>query len=159
MNNGNPDVSTADSIFKRKLSILENPAAGAWKNAKKVVLLKYLSNFWRSLETPLINCIIHLELNWTKNCFVFYIVGETTFKITNTKLYIPIVTLSTEDNINLTKQLNDVFKRPVYWNECKTKIESRNLYNQNPTRFYLDASFQGVKRLFVLAFDRTDNGD
>ena len=47
----------------------------------------------------------------------------------------------------------------MYWNECKTKIESRNLYNQNPTRFYLDASFQGVKRLFVLAFDRTDNGD
>ena len=48
---------------------------------------------------------------------------DTTFKITNTKLYVSIVTLSTKDNVNPTKQLNERFKRPVYWNECKTKIE------------------------------------
>ena len=47
--------------------------------------------------------------------------GETTLKITNTKLYVPIVTLSTKDNVKLTKQLNEGFKRPVYWNEYKTK--------------------------------------
>ena len=161
MNNGNHNnISTADSVsFKYKSTILENPTAdGALKNAKIVVPLKYLSNFWRSLEMLFINCKIQLELNWTKNCVMSNFAGETTFKIRNTKLYVPIVTLSTEDNINLTKQLNKGFKRPVYWNEYKTKIESRNLHGQNPVRFYLDASFQGVKRLFVFTFDNNDNG-
>ena len=50
---------------------------------------------------------------------------EATFKITSTKLYVPIVTLSTEDNVYLTKQLNEGFKRPVYWNECKSEIETK----------------------------------
>ena len=58
----------------------------------------------------------------------------------------------------MTKKPNERFKRPVYWNEYKTKIESRNLKSQLPTRFCVDASFQGVKRLFVLAFDNADNG-
>ena len=70
---------------------------------------------------PLINCKIHLELNWTKYCVMFNIAGASTFKTRNTKLYVPIVTLSTKDNVNLTKQLNEGFKRPVYWNEYKTK--------------------------------------
>ena len=130
-----------------------------FKSVKIAVPLKYLSNFWRSLEMPLINCKIHLELNWTKNYVMSNIDGETTSKIANTKLYVPIVTLSTKDNVNLTKQLTEGIKRPVYWNEYKTKIESRNLNDQNPTRLYLDASFQGVKRLFVLAFHNTNNGD
>ena len=81
----------------------------------------------------MINCKIHLELNWTKNCVMSNIGGEKTFKITNTKLYVPIVTLSTKDNVNLAKQLNEGFKRPVYWNEYKTKIESGNLDNNNLT--------------------------
>ena len=89
---------------------------------------------------------------------MFSIAVETIFKITNTESYVPIVTLSTKDNENLAKQLNEGFKRPVYWNEYKTKIESKKLNNQNPTRFYLDASFQGVKRLLVLAFGNTNNG-
>ena len=85
---------------------------------------------------------------------------EATFKITSTKLNVPIVTLSTKDNlINLTKQLNEGFKRSMYWNEYKSKIETKNLDNDNITRFPLDASFQGINRLFVLAFDNTDNGD
>ena len=106
---------------------------------------------------PLINCKIHLELNWTKDC-VMSTIADTTFKITNTKLYVPIVTLSSKDNVKLVKLLEEGFKRPVYWNEYQTKIESRNLDNNNLTRFPLDASFQGVRRLFVLAFDNTDNG-
>ena len=91
-----------------------------------------MSNFWRSLEMPLINCKIYLELNLTKNCLMSNIAGATTFKITNAKLYVPIVTLSTKDNVNLTKQLNGGLIRPVYWNEYKRKIESRNLDNNNP---------------------------
>ena len=51
--------------------------------------------------------------------------GATTFKITGTKLYVPIVTLSTKDNVNLTKQLNEGFKRSVYWNEYKSKVETK----------------------------------
>ena len=69
---------------------------------------------------PLINSKIHLELSWTKDC-VMSIVTDTAFKRTSTKLYVPIVTLSTKDNVNLTKQLNEGFKRSVYWNEYKSK--------------------------------------
>ena len=65
--------------------------------------------------------------------------------------------MSTKDNVKLTKQLSERFKRTVSWNEYKTKINTRNLNNQNPTKFYLDAYFQGVKRFFVFAFNNTDN--
>ena len=105
----------------------------------------------------LINCKIHLELNWSKDC-VMSTIADTIFKITNTKLYVPIVTLSSKDNVKLAKLLEEGFKRSVYWNEYLTKIESRNLDNNNLTRFPLDAFFQGVRRLFVLAFDNIENG-
>ena len=82
-------------------------------------------------------------------------IADTTFKITNTKLYVPIATLSSKDNVKLVKLLEEGFKRPVYWNEYQTKIETRNLDNNNLTRFPLDASFQGARRLFVLAFNNT----
>ena len=83
-------------------------------------------------------------------------IADTTFKITNTKLYVPIVTLSSKDNVKLVKLLEEGFKRPVYWNEYQTKIETRDLGNNNLTRFPLDASFQGVRRLFILAFNNTN---
>ena len=105
------------------------------KNTKIVVPVKYSSNFFRSLEMPLINCKIHLELNWNNNCVMYgadnYAGGdnannrETAFRITSTKLYVPVVTLSTKDNVTLTKQLNEGFKISVYWNEYKSKIETR----------------------------------
>ena len=69
------------------------------KNVKIAVPLKYLGSFWRSLEMPLINCKIHLELNWSKDC-VMSIIAATTFKITNTKLYLSIVTLSRKNMQN-----------------------------------------------------------
>ena len=158
-NAGNPDnVSTANSTsFKYKSSFFEPLGTadnGIFKNVKIAVPLKYFGNFWRSLEMPLINCKIHLELNWTKDC-VMSTIADTTFKITNTKLYFPTVTLSSKNNVKLVKLLEEGFKRPVYWNEYQTKIETRNLDNNNLTRFPLDASFQGVRRLFVLAFNNT----
>ena len=106
---------------------------------------------------PLINCKIHLELNWSKDC-VMSTIAVTTFKITDRKLHVPIVNLSSKDNVKLVNLLQEGFKRLVYWNEYQTKIESRNLDNKNLTIFSLDASFQGVRRLFVLAFNNTDNG-
>ena len=106
----------------------------------------------------LINCKIHLELDWTKDC-VMSTITNTTFKITISKLYVSIVTLSSKDNVKLVKLLEEGFKRPAYWNQYKTKIESKNLDNENLTRFPFDASFQEVRRLFVLGFDNTNNGD
>ena len=104
------------------------------------------------------NCKIHLELNWSKNRVMPNIVGDTAFKITNTTFYVPIVTLSNKDNVKLVKLLEEGFEIPVYWNECQTKIETRDSDNKNRTRCPLDASFQGVRRLFVLAFDIADGG-
>ena len=174
--NNNPlNVALDNSVsFKYKASLLGKATDAdnndrSLKNAKIVVPLKYLSNFFRSLEILLINCKIHLELSWNNNCVMYgadtYAGGdnannrETKFKITSTKLYVPIDTLSTKDNVNLTKQLNEGFKRSVYWNEYKSKIETKTAKNDNVTRFPLDASFQGANMLFVLPFDNTNNDD
>ena len=115
---------------------------------------------------PLINCKIHLELNWSSdsllsnyNSDVDNANPKVKFKITETKLHVPIDTLSTIDNVNLTEQLNEGFKRSVYWNEYKSKIETKDADNNNVTRFPLDASFQGANRLFVLAFSNSDDAD
>ena len=76
--------------------------------------------------------------------------------ITNTKLYVPVVTLSTKDNNNLTKQLNDGFKRSIYWNQYVSKPFPKTPHKKTgTTRFSLDAEFQGVNRLFALAFEDT----
>ena len=85
-------------------------------------------------------------------------IADTTLKITSTKLYVPIVTLSSKGNVKLVKLLQEGFKRSVYWNECRTKIEARDLHNSNLTRFPLNSSFQVVRRLFVLPFENIDNG-
>ena len=78
----------------------------------------------------LINYKIHLELNWSKDFVMPNVVGVTEFKITNTKLYVPNVTLSSKDNEKLVKRLEEGFDRLVYWNEYQTKIKSRNLDNK-----------------------------
>ena len=105
------NVTTCNSgSFKYKsffLKILTDANNGVFKNVKIAVPLKYLSRFWSSLEIPLLNCQIHLDLNWNKNCVMSNIVGNRTFKIKNIKLYVPIVTLSTKDNVKLAKQLNE----------------------------------------------------
>ena len=114
-NTRNPiNVSTRNSSsFKYKSSVLGKLTDDEVLKNAKIVPLEYLSNLWRYLEMSLINCKSHLELNWTKNCLMSDNAGETTFKLTNTKLYVPIVTLSTEDNVKLTKQqmkdLKDLF--------------------------------------------------
>ena len=74
---------------------------GNTKDVEIMVPLKYLSNFWRTLEMPLINCEIELILTWSKDCVISSATGETKFAITETKLYVRVVTLSTEDNAKL----------------------------------------------------------
>ena len=70
---------------------------GQWNKKKLMVPFKYLSNFWRTLEMPLINCETNLDLNWFKNCIIVANNADKTtrFSITDTILYVPVVTLST----------------------------------------------------------------
>ena len=69
-----------------------------------MVPLRYLSNFWRTLEMPLINCEVSLTLTWSPNCVMTNSTGQGKFNITDANLYIPIVTLSTKDNEKLLEQ-------------------------------------------------------
>ena len=118
-NDGDPLNVDNSASFKYKASILgkTDDADGndrLLKNTKLVFPLKYLSDFFRSLEMSLINCEIHLELNWNNDCVMYgantYAGGdnnndrEVTIQITSTKLYVPVVTSSTKDNESFTKQ-------------------------------------------------------
>ena len=106
-----------------------NNTNSSLKKTKIVVPLKYLSNFWRSLEMPLINWKIHLELDWIKGCILSSAGDSAKFKITDVELHVHIVTLSSKNNINLTKQLVDRFKRSVYWNSYQTILQSNKSRN------------------------------
>ena len=103
---------------------------------------------------PLINCKIELSLKWYENCILSSAGTAATFKITDAKLYVPIVTLKTNDNTKLSKLLSKEFKRPIYWNKYKIILKN---YNNEYTRERLDASFQGVNKLFVLPYASGDN--
>ena len=109
---------------------------------------------------PLINCKIDLSLKWIENCIVSNARTAATFKITDTKLYVPIVTLKTEDNTNLSKWLSNRFKRSIYWNKYKV-IDNIlvQITNDNDEKYIgelLDSSYQRVKRLYVLAYNNTE---
>ena len=123
------------------------------KNVEIMVPLKYLSNFRQTLEMPLIDCEINLILKCNANCFIVstnVANQNTTFAITDTKLYVPVVTSSTQDNAKLLQQLKSGFKRVINWNKYLSKPE---LLAQNPILNHLvEPSFQGANRLFVLAF-------
>ena len=102
--------------FKYKANIIGNTENNGTKNGVKIAVpLKYTSNFWRSLEMPLIKCKVEISLKWIENCMLTT-ATTTTFKIPDTKLYIPVVTLSSEDIVKLSKLLSEGFKRPIYWN-------------------------------------------
>ena len=155
-------ANNSDSL-KYKIKLLGNvtevvgDAAGVRRlNVKVVVPLNYLSNFFRSLEMPLNNCKIKLNLTWKKECVLSTGDGEAVFNINDTKLYAPIVTLSKEDNKDFIEQQNKGFQRSIYWNEYKTK-EINEDTDANVFKYInLDPSFQGVDRLFVMACNRVD---
>ena len=100
---------------------------------------------------PLINCEVNLILTWSSTCVVTNSTGAGRFAITDTKLYVPVVASSTQDNSKLLQQLKSGFKRVVNWNKYLSKPE---LLAQNPNLNHLvEPSIQGVNRLFVLAFE------
>ena len=108
---------------------------------------------------PLINCEVNLILTWYKDCVITNSTGAGKFKITERKLYVPVVTLSTQDNAKLLQLLKSGFKRTFNWNkyESSPKTFAQNRYLNH----LINPSFQGVNRLFVLLFknenDRTSH--
>ena len=154
-------INDTDS-FKFKSNIISKTNNNGIINVEIMFPLKYLSNFWRTLEMPLINCEVELILNQSANCVIIYtdLYNQVpTFTITETNLYVPVVTLSTQDNAKLLPQLKSGFKRTIIWNKYLAKPE---LLAQNRNLNHLiEPSFQGVNRLFVLAFEddaqRTSN--
>ena len=94
------------------------------KDVEIIVPLKYLSNFWRTLKMPLINCEVNLILTWSKDCIITNFEGEGKFPITETKLYVPVVTLSTQDNAKLLEQLKSGFKRTINWNKYESSVKT-----------------------------------
>ena len=95
--------------------------------------------------------IVELSLTWNPNCVLSNLVGNSNFTITDAKLYVPIITLSAENNAKLSKLLSEEFKRSVYWNKY-TIIPSKTYDENDPMRELLDSSYQGVKKLLVLAY-------
>ena len=168
-------TNSNSSSFEYKLNIIKiaatdvaanvNPdipgAHKLWKNAKIAVPLKYMSNFSRSLELALINTKFYIELNWTKHSVMNNVAANiTTFQITKTELYVPVVTLNTDSNKKLSDLLIKGSKRSVFWNEYKSKIQTETTGNVNENislnHTLLDASYQGVNRLFLMGFNNAN---
>ena len=161
--NDNADLTADNSTsFKYKVNLLGNIAAASPDNAcvgrlnvKIVVPLKYFSYFSRSLQMPLI-VKIKLNFTWKKECVLSTAADDAVFIINDTKLYVAVVTLSKEDK-DVIEQQNKGLQRSIYWNEYKTKKKDKDR-NANATKYInLDPSFQGVNRLFLMAFSRKDD--
>ena len=139
------DLTANNSIsFKYKVSLLGNPVLNAnitKRSVKVVVPLKYLSKFFRSLEMSLINCKIKLNLTWKKECVLSTDAGNAVFIINDTKMYVPVVALSKEDNKDFIEQQNKGFQRSIYWNEYRTKEINENADANVFKYINLDPSF------------------
>ena len=146
-----PSLANCES-FKSKIKITEKTlAAGNEKDVEIMIPLKYLSNFWRNLQIPLINCEVNLILPWSAICVITNSTSAGLFEITDTKSYVPVVTLSAQDNSKLLQQLKSDFERVINWNKYLSKPE---LLRASPNLNHLvEPSFEGVNRLFVLAFE------
>ena len=148
------------SSFKYKVILLSNPVldGNITKRSIKVgVSLKYLSNFFRSLEMPLINCKIKLNLTWKKECVLSNHHGDAVFVTNDTKMYVPVITLSKEDNKDFIEQQNKGFQRSISCNEYKTKEINENADANVFKYINLDPFLQGVNRLFVMAYNRAND--
>ena len=143
-------------------------------NVKIVIPLKHLSNFWRNLNIPLINCEVELILTWFKSCVLISKLTRDTdydepinreidipenalFQITDTKLYVPVVSSSKENDIKLLEQLKSEFKRTIKWNKYRSQmiIQPQN----NNLNYLIDPAFTNFNILFVLSFTRNNNTD
>ena len=140
------------------------------REVKIAVPLKHLGNFWNSLNILLINCVVYLALSWSANCVItsmekrILVAGQpnrgdspesAAFKIKDCKLYVPVVTLSAENDNKLLEQLKTGFKRTMKWNKYKSEMSNQN--KNNNLNYLLDPTFANVNRLFVLTFENEDD--
>ena len=133
--------------------------------------LKYLGNFWRALNIPLISCEVFLKLKWNKNCVITSLERRqldagplvirdnaptgATLSIPDCKLYVPVVTLSKDDEIKLLTNLKSGFKRDIIWNKYRSQMITEAINNN--LNILMDPTFTNVNRLFVLAYRTADN--
>ena len=142
------------------------------KNGKQevelTIPLKYLGNFWRALNIPLISCEVSLELKWDKNCIITSLeqrdIGGgnrdnaptgATLAINDCKLYVPAVTLSKDDEIKLLTNLKSGFKREIIWNKYRSQMTTEAVNNN--LNILIDTTFTNVNKLFVLAYQTADD--
>ena len=134
--------------------------------------LQHLRNFWRTLDIPLINCEINLILTWSKNCLIASKAKrdadpdvnpavasvndptDETFKVTDTKLFVPAVTLSTEDD-KLIEQLKTRIRRTIDWNKYRSEVTTSA--KTNNLNYLIDLTFNRVNRLFALSFENEED--
>ena len=161
----------------KKISNTYNVNAGAdgydlnkngTQEVELAVPLKYLGNFWRALNSPLISCEVSLELKWDKNCVITSLkqrdIGGgnrdnaptgATLAINDCKLYVPAVTLSKDDEIKLLTNLKSGFKREIIWNKYRLLMTTEAVNNN--LNILIDPTFTYVNRLFVLAYQNADD--
>ena len=171
------------NTFKYKNKIIGNTynvdAAAAGYDANKngtqeveiAIPLKYLGNFWRALNMPLISCEVSLELKWNKNCVTTSLKERqvdacppivrdgapagANLAINDRKLYIPVVTLSKVDEIKLLTNLKSGFKREIKWNKYRSQMSTEAINNN--LNILIDPTFTNANRLFVLAYQNADD--
>ena len=159
------------NTFKYKNKIIDNTNNQCTKDIELDIPLKYLGIFWRALNIPLISCEVSLELKWDKNCVITsleqrVIAGANppardnaptgaTLAITDCKLYVPVVTLSKDDEIKLLTNLKSGFKREIIWNKYRSQMTTEAINNK--LKILVDPTFTNVNRLFVLAFQTADD--
>ena len=167
-NFGNIKVINSET-FKYKNKIIENTNNQGRKDIEVVIPLKYLGNFWRALNIPLISCEVSL-LKWDKNCIITSLeqrdIGGgnrdnaptgARLNVSKCELYVPVVTLSKDDEIKLLTNLKSGFKREIMWNKYRSQMTTEAANNN--LNILVDPTFINVNRLFVLAYKTADNND
>ena len=152
-------LTTANSVsVAANVDLNFNNAHRVWKNIKVFVPFKYISNFFRNFEMPLINTKLYTELNWTKYSVLSSTDQNSVFHVRKGELYIPVVTVNTENNNKLSILLSEGFERTVIWNRYKSKTEGMDILANDNTfkRTTQDTYFQGVSILLVAAYAAND---
>ena len=140
------------------------------QDVELAIPLKYLSNFWRALNIPLISCEVSLKLKWNKNCVITSLQDVqadagppivnahptgVTFAINDCKLYVPVETSSKDDEIKLLTNLKSGFTREIIWNKYRSPMSTEAINNN--LNILIDPTFNNVNRLFVLAYQLDNN--
>ena len=168
----NSNKTTASKSFEYKTKIIGNMSNNNnILDTEVVIPLKYLSNFWTSLDLPLINCEIELNLKWTKTCVVSeisrtfmavdpnanpfeYEVSTATAggtpQINNTRLFVPVVMLPINNNVNFLENIKQGYKRKISWKRYRSEIITQP--KNNNLDYLIHLTIRNINRLFVISF-------